>query len=339
MQPVTRILKAFIAFAIISVLANCNKDSELDFSDPTSTSYTGDGSSSGRNSLTNQSVYRLLLNSTIVTSTPAMCGTTNAKNFLKNSVSYGQVTVGNDATDYYITISGVSGWVLKEIRLYAGEEENIPVNPGNGAPQVGQYPINEVFASPYVPSWTIKIPTVDMGADFWVSSRVTFINGTGATQTIWSEGNLFNPVSTASKFECELQECIIDEGCAYGQGHWFGNGNLSWPDVNGATDGDITIGSENYTRDEARAIWWANNGNCPGIPDAKQAFAFVASIKLSGASVIGNASLWNDIATVENWLTSLDRLTDLNICNHPDAPAAVKDAIARIGDWIDGHGC
>ena len=172
-----------------------------------------------------------------------------------------------------------------------------------------------------------------------MSTRTSFVDPSNAVQAIWSEGITFPPSNNGSKFQYEIQTCIIDEGCAYGQGYWFGMGNQSWPDVNGATEGHITIGGENYTRDQARAIWWANNGNCPGIPNAKKAFAFVAAIKLSGSSVIGNAGLWEDLTMVDNWLETLERLSETNICDHPSAPANVRDAIAGLGAWMDEHDC
>lgn len=246
--------------------------------------------------------------------------------------------MGNDATDYYITISGVPGACLKDIRLYAGTEAGIPVNPGNGQPKHNDFPVQENYSAPFPTNWTLKIPIVEVGSSFWISVRTSF--GTAsASHSIWSEGLSFPPSNNGSKFQVTQQICIVDEGCGYGQGYWFGNGNHPWPDVNGITAGDVTIGGENYTRAEARAIWWANNGNCPGIPNAKKAFAFVAAIKLSGTSVIGNSALWNDVAIADAWLASLDRLSPDNICSHPDASAAVMQAVGRIGDWLDAHDC
>lgn len=339
MKFLNRIISAIIAFAIISALANCSKDTQVDYSGYNSDySYPGDGSN-GRNSLANDPNYRIILNSTPVSTVPALCGIANTKNFIKSGIAYGQITVGNDSSDYYLSIDGVSGWVLKEIRLYAGSEINIPVSPGNGVPQIGQYPVNETMQVPYPASWSIKVDIDELGSDFWVSSRVTFINGSGTTETVWSQGNLFSPISSSSKFECEEQECVVNEGCAHGQGHWFGTGNQSWPDANGAAAGDITLGAEDYTRDELMSIWTTINGSCQGIPDVKKAFGFVAAIKLSGTSVIGNTDFWNDVAAVDAWLESLDRLSDSNICNHPEAPIAIKEAIARIGDWIIAHHC
>ena len=269
-------------------------------------------------------------------SVPELCGTTTVKNFYKNTTSYGTITVGNDATDYYITIGGQPGKTLKDIQLYAGSEAGIPVNAGNGKPKQNEFPVQEVFTAPYPSTWSLKIPISEVGDNFWVSVEASFMTD---GNNLWSEGTPFPPSNNGSKFQVEKQTCIIDEGCGWGQGYWFGNGNQSWPDVNGSSAGHVTIGSEDYTRAEARAIWWANNGNCPGIPNAKKAFAFVAALKLSGASVYGTESLWSDVMLANTWLETLDRLTPDNICNHPAASADVMAAVGRIGDWLDTHPC
>ena len=270
---------------------------------------------------------------------PAFCGPATVKNFSKNTTTYGTITVGNDATDYYITISGNIGVTLKGIQLYAGTETGIPVNSGNGMPKQNDFPVQETFATPYPSTWSLKIPIADVGDNFWISVKTNFKTTTG-NEGLWSEGVLFPPSNVGSKFQVVRQLCeVIDEGCGYGQGYWFGNGNKLWPDVNGTTTGHVTIGDENYTRDEARAIWWANNGECPGIPNAKKAFAFVASLKLNGGAVIGNTALWNDLALADSWLQSLERLTPENICSHPAASAEVMAAVGRIGDWLDAHPC
>ena len=125
MKPVTRFLPVLIAFVIVSGLSNCSKDSQADFSKSSETNlYNGDATSSGRNTLNSgDAYYRVTLNSTVVSSVPSLCGAANSKNFIKNSITHGSIVVGNDATDYYITVSGNSGWMLKEVKLFAGEEQ------------------------------------------------------------------------------------------------------------------------------------------------------------------------------------------------------------------------
>ena len=332
MKKITRTGMAIIAIASLLTWFSCSKSSHTEIS--SDATETADVRSLSMN------VSNLLAGRETVSpsSVPTLCGTSLVKQFLKNTSSYGTIVVGNDATDYYITINGSTGCSLKSIRLYAGTEAGIPVNAGNGMPKHNEFPVQENFSTPYPSSWALKIPISEVGDQFWISVRTTFMTATGE-QVLWSEGILFPPSNNGSKFSFDRQVCIIDEGCAFGQGYWYGNGNTAWPDVNGSDAGNITIGDEFYTRDEARAIWWANNGECPGIPNAKKAFAFVSAIQLSGTSVIGNATLWNDMETVDNWLASLVRLTPENICDHPSAPATVMAAVARIGSWIDEHDC
>jgi hypothetical protein len=332
MQKITRTGMAIMAIASLLTWFSCSKSSHTEIN--SEATQTADVRSLGM-SATNLLVGRETVSPSSV---PALCGTTIVKQFLKNTTSYGTIVVGNDATDYYITINGNSGSTIKNIRLYAGTEAGIPVNSGNGMPKHNEFPVQENFSTPYPASWALKIPISEVGNEFWVSVRTIFMTATGE-QVLWSEGITFPPSNTGSKFSFARQECIIDEGCAFGQGYWYGNGNISWPDVNGSDAGNITVGDEFYTRDEARAIWWANNGDCPGIPNAKKAFAFVSAIRLSGDNVIGNASLWDDMETVDNWLASLVRLTPENICSHPSAPTDVMVAVARLGAWMDEHEC
>lgn len=339
MKSVTRILPAFIAIASLVFLANCTKDSQNTLNDRSISDVLQEELSSSGNTSTSGSNMRIMTNSTVVTSVPALCGSTT-RNFI-GSTNHGNITVGNDATNYYFTINGTDGWIIKRVRMYIGSLANIPVNNG-GLPLFNDYPIDQMFSSPYPATWSFSVPAADLGNDFWVSVRIDYAPAAGgASVSVWSEGDPFKSGNPASRFNVLWQECITDrnEGCAFGQGYWFGNGNQSWPDMNGDVYGNVTIGGENYSRDEARAIWWANNGNCPGIPDAKKAFAFVSAITLSGSNVVATGDFWNDISTVDSWLESLDRLSDVNICNHPSAPANVKEAVARIGAWMDEHKC
>jgi hypothetical protein len=333
MKLITRTCMAFYAIASLLVWSACTKSSH--------TEIIAESTETANIRSLSVTTSELLVNRTEIStsSVPALCGTITTKNFLTNTTVCGSIQVGNDATDYYITISGATGWSLKDIRMYVGTEAGIPVNSGNGMPKHNEFPIQKNYNAPCPASWSLKIPIADLGGTSWISVRVSFVSASNQVQSLWSEGIGFPPSNNGSKFSFNQQICIIDEGCAFGQGYWFGNGNQSWPDVNGATDGDITIGGENYTRAEARAIWWANNGQCPGIPNAKKAFAFVAAIRLSHDNVIGTASLWSDVALADGWLQSLDRLTPANICSHPDASAEVMAAVARMGAWMDEHGC
>lgn len=122
--------------------------------------------------------------------------------------------------------------------------------------------------------------------------------------------------------------------CSFSQGFWFAKPDNSWPDVNGAAYGNMTIGSFDYTQAEGMAIW--NSSNTGGIPDAKKCFLQVAAIKLS--AVDAGAPVWTDVQICENWLSSLGyKLTPTNLRNSSNAEAAA--AAGRIGDWINENHC
>jgi hypothetical protein len=336
MKSVTRIMPAFIAIASLVFFASCSKDSQ-DSNRPTQETIEENNSIATQSILSTGTYFRMMPNSQTVATVPVLCGSVT-KSFISGSTTYGNIVVGNDATNYYFTVSGTNGWMLKKVRLFAGDPSTIPVN-GGGIPQFNDYPVNQTFTSPYSTSWSFSVPIADLGSNFWISARVDYINGSGAEAGVWSEGDIFKAGNPSTKFNYTQQTCVVNEGCAYGQGYWFALGNESWPDANGDAAGDITVGNENYTRDEARAIWWANNGTCPGIADAKKAFAFVSAIRLSGSNVIGKSTLWSDMSIVDGWLETLDRLSESNICSHPMAPTTVKVAIASIGAWLNDHNC
>lgn len=125
------------------------------------------------------------------------------------------------------------------------------------------------------------------------------------------------------------------EGCSFSQGYWFAKPGLVWPDVNGADAGNVTIGGHFYTQVEGKAIW--NTSNAGGIPDTKKAFLQVAAIKLSADNVLITASVWDDVQIVEDWLTTLPKLTTANLKNWKNSDAAA--AAGRIGDWITLNHC
>lgn len=125
------------------------------------------------------------------------------------------------------------------------------------------------------------------------------------------------------------------EGCGFSQGYWFAKPNLVWPDVNGADAGNVTIGGHFYTQAEGKAIW--NTSNAGGIPDTKKAFLQVAAIKLSADNVLPTASVWADVQIIENWLSTLPKLTTSNLKNWKNKDAAA--AAGRIGNWIQLYHC
>ena len=74
--------------------------------------------------------------------------------------------------------------------------------------------------------------------------------------------------------------------------------------------------------------------NAGGIPDSKSGFLQVATIKLSNVDI--SLSVWKDVEIVENYLSSLGKLSPSNL---PTGDKVAKEAAGRIGDWIDANHC
>jgi len=135
------------------------------------------------------------------------------------------------------------------------------------------------------------------------------------------------------------------EGCSMSQGYWFAKPGVVWPDVNGTDPGQVTIGGKFYTQAEGVAIW--NTANAGGISDAKKGFLQVASILLSDDDVFATASVWPDVAIVQNWLATKPKLSangaggTLKV--QPKSAANTNSnagsAAGRIGDWININHC
>lgn len=135
------------------------------------------------------------------------------------------------------------------------------------------------------------------------------------------------------------------EGCALSQGYWFAKPGVVWPDVNGAADGQVTIGGKNYTQAEGIAIW--NTSNAGGISDAKKGFCQVAAILLSGDNVFTTSSVWPYVASVQSWLGTKAKLSANGLNGtlkvQPKSAAttnaAAGSAAGKIGDWINNNHC
>ncbi len=109
------------------------------------------------------------------------------------------------------------------------------------------------------------------------------------------------------------------------QGYWFAKPNLVWP-------GTVTVGGYTYTQEEGKAIW--NTSNEGGMTSSKKAFLQVATIYLSGSTVLPTDSVWADVAIAEAYLATLGKLSPTNL---PDGNTAGHAAGGRIGDWISAE--
>ncbi len=120
--------------------------------------------------------------------------------------------------------------------------------------------------------------------------------------------------------------------CSYSQGYWFANSDHPWPDLNGAEEGNITVGGYNYSEAEGRSIW--NSSNASGISESKKAFLSVCTIKLS--VVPPAANVWTYVNALENWLKSLTKLTPANL---PAGATSIKKSCSKLEQWISTNHC
>ncbi|MFM6976966.1 MAG: hypothetical protein ACKOW2_09000 [Sphingobacteriaceae bacterium] len=128
-----------------------------------------------------------------------------------------------------------------------------------------------------------------------------------------------------SGFGCPIP--VVDNSCSLSQGYYFAKPDLVWAST-------VTVGGYTYTQAEGKAIW--NTSNKGGIKDSKAGFTQVTAIKLSSATISPSASVWVDVAIVENYLSGLGKLSPTNL---PTGNLAAKEAAGRIGNWIDTHHC
>lgn len=278
--------------------------------------------------------------STPTTPIETNCGESSFRLLAGQTVNAGTVVVANSADHLTITVTTTGGWYLNQLHVAVGASlSDLPVNKA-GNPVPGQYPYSYSFNTS--DHDTVAVVTLNLsdlglttGSTVYVAVhtdvfQVDSNNFISRTETAWGEGTRFVTKGNWGMYlTYTIAACTVNTnyGCSFSQGYWFAKPNLVWP-------GTVTIGGFTYSQAEGDAIW--NTSNKGGIPDSKAGFLQVAAIKLSGSSVAGNAPIWSDVTTIENWLSTLGKLSPTNL---PTGNQAVKDAAGRIGTWIDANDC
>jgi hypothetical protein len=167
--------------------------------------------------------------------------------------------------------------------------------------------------------FSFVIPTVGTGTTYFYLT----LNTNKVEQTVGYFQNASGCGSTC--FPGIKDDC---SSCSFSQGRYFASPH-AWPAPT------VTVGGKTYTEAEGRAIW--NSSNAGGKSDAKQGFTQVAAIKLSAATISSTATVWADVKIVEDWLSSLPKLTPTNVGGYN--LKAVGQAAGRIGNWIDANHC
>ena len=103
------------------------------------------------------------------------------------NINTGNVIVSNDNKNMYVTYKSGNGWKIKEIHLYAGTFENIPVNK-QGVPVPGQFPVKESF-NPPVEMVTYEIPLANLPECPFVLAHAVVAKD-GQEETAWGKGEL-----------------------------------------------------------------------------------------------------------------------------------------------------
>ena len=166
------------------------------------------------------------------------------------SVSYGTVTIGNDATQLFITYDAAPGVVIFETNLYVGPESGIPgdnIGNGSGHFNLGLFPYKTTH--PNVQSYTYTLPLANFENCFAVVANAKMIhpdgwviNAFGKNTLVLSWGYYVN----YCKQVCTIPTCET----AYAYGEQYANCFLNIPGVTsnnwGWSNGPIGAGTYSW---------------------------------------------------------------------------------------------
>lgn len=137
------------------------------------------------------------------------CGETTTVRLLAGQhIESGNLLVGNDGTNLYVTYTTTGGWKMSELHLFAGACGSIPVT-NSGNPSPGQFPNKVSFSGSGVTSYTFTVPLSSLGCegDICVAAHAVVKNG-GQSETAWGEGCRINEKGNwAMRVAYTLQSC------------------------------------------------------------------------------------------------------------------------------------
>lgn len=284
-------------------------------------------------------------------STVSYCGDSFTSDLvIKNGTVIGNVVVGNDKENLYLTYHLEGNWYLTGIQCYAGKKAQLPLTV-TGSPNHNQFPgKKDVVACDRVQAMSFKVSLSALETDengqcatnaqYFIAMRagVKKINSGencegGTTVEAWAAPVLINPGNAeewATAFYYCKQDCI--PWCAYGQGYWFNKPGVVWcqPSVQ---FGNLVVSKENGS-----ALWPAKNNLL------RKAFFQASALQLSmtcnnnGRSL--PTSIAGDYATLSNFLSGLSYATIQagTIPVNTDT-TSIKTAAGNIGKWICGNNC
>ncbi|HWJ91045.1 MAG TPA: hypothetical protein VNR87_08020 [Flavisolibacter sp.] len=253
----------------------------------------------------------------------------------------------------YVTYTVRGLWYIKELHLYAGDQEDIPLN-NSGSPAPGQFPYTKTFTVPYVnQKYTFVID--NLPSAYVVAAHASLVkitsNGTQIdAQTGWGDGctgkkiveqgswgTFVNYVGSACTIAQAATENI--ELCSFPINNFFWIDQAN-PDAKYWRVPSVTVGGYSYTESEAKAISATgdnNSGPGSGNPqDSKFAFVRAATLKLSSTEYQKSPILAPAMDAIEGWLKTQGKLSPTNL---PTGNATVKNAASLIDTWIQTHSC
>lgn len=146
------------------------------------------------------------------------CGTQTVVHLIagnpKNVINViGNVTVGNDAENLYVTYETKGGWEIDETHLYVGNCDSVPTTKkGNAIP--GQFPETNIIYTSAI-KIVYSIPLETLPECFCVAAHAAVVKEGCEGQTAWGEGVLIvgeeENGSWGMKFNVCKEEC--EEEC------------------------------------------------------------------------------------------------------------------------------
>jgi len=334
----TRIWKqcAFLLLALFIVIFSCKKQPpKEDPPDPPSET---------------PNIYESILTPPTV----SYCGSALTSNLkIQDGTDIGTVTVGNDAFYLYLTYNLTSDWYIGDAHSFAGRESMMPRNI-DGNPAYSQFPgkqqlnfcdLRQTFTFRVLLSSLTKDNNAlcQTNEQYFIAMRASvkqFSNAAdcnvGTDQPAWGAPFLINPGNSnewATAFYYCKQDCTIPaiSWCAYSQGYWFSNPNLSWCQ-------NVKFGNFEVSQQNGVALWPPQNNW------VRRAFFQASALQLSMNCVnSGNpipASIASDYSRVETFLSSLN-YGNLQNGTFPISTdtTGVRAATGNIGRWICNNHC
>jgi hypothetical protein len=92
-----------------------------------------------------------------------------------------------------VTYQLYTGWSFKEVQLYVGTCEGIPVNRA-GEPRIGLFPYKKTNFAAGVQTWLVTVPLSGLPTDeVFIAAHCSIISSiTGQTETGWGQGSQIN---------------------------------------------------------------------------------------------------------------------------------------------------